>query len=228
MKRVIVLALVLTMGFLLAGCGKNKSASTNENKQAQNQETEGENNKAGQKMGDLMKQGEYVGKQIAQALQNNERLKCTYRVAGDEGEMLTEVYMQGDKYRSTMNANGEEMTSLFDGNVHYTWNNSTKKGFKMDSKCLEELQAPDEPETVEDMDVDLDSYKTTDELLEQETQMSCEKTGQFETTPPSDVEFVDQCEMLKQQMQMLEKMQNSIPEEYMQQMQQMQNVPNVQ
>jgi predicted small lipoprotein YifL len=225
MKNIAIISLVFVLGFALAGCGKNKAAPANQNQQTnQTQESGGENNKMGKKISDVMKQGQYVGKQIAEALQRNERLKCTYKVSSDDEEMLTEVYMEGEKYRSKMTSGGEEINVIYDGKVHYNWTASTKKGMKMESSCLEELQTPDEPEQVEDVDLDIDQYKTTDEILQEEVEMSCDKTGPIDFSPPSDVDFMDQCEMLKKQMEMVEQMQNSMPEEYLQQMQQMQNI----
>ena len=225
MKKILIFSLLIVVGFAFAGCGKKQSNESGQNqKTSQSQQAEGENNKAGKKLSDVMKQGEYVGKQIQEALQRKERLKCTYRISDNEEEMLTEVYMEGEKYRSKMTDGKEEMISIFDGKVHYNWTTSTKKGMKMDSSCLEELQVPDDAEQVEDIDQEIDSYKTTDEILDQELEMSCDKTGTIDFAPPTDVEFIDQCEMLKKQMQMVEQMQNSMPEEYLQQMQQMQNI----
>ncbi|MEA1926226.1 MAG: hypothetical protein U9M90_03210 [Patescibacteria group bacterium] len=150
-----------------------------------------------------------AGNQTREAIQNNKRVKCVYQIANQSEESekdSVEIFIDGDKYRSTSITEEQIFRAIFDGKTYYSWLFGEKSGTKMSNECIKELKVDDQPEEGEGGDVDLDNFKTVDEILGQNLDMKCEETGPFDLVLPEDVEFIDQCEMLKNQMRMIEQM----------------------
>ena len=74
----------------------------------------------------------------------------------------------------------------------------------MASSCAEEFEQG-VVDTESDGDVDLDTYKTSSELFDEKVSVNCTKSSFVDLSIPDDVNFVDQCELLKQQRAAIEK-----------------------
>lgn len=223
MKKLIIVAVVLTVGFVAVGCGKKQSAQQEGSKDEMKKGIERVDGEDGpsDKLGEVLKKGELMGEQIQNAIQKGETLECTYRVSEADENSVIKTYISGEKYKSVVTTDGEEFNALFDGKTQYSWSSmGEKKGVKMSSECMEDLGEEVDDET-DDM-ADYEDFKTTSEILDQEVEMSCNKAGKIDFSVPSDVEFVDQCEMLKTQMKQMEQLKNSMPEDMMKEMQNMQ------
>lgn len=225
MKKLIIVAVVLTVGFVAVGCGKKQSAQQGGEKgemQAGAEHVDGKDGPS-DKLGDVLKKGELVGEQIQSAIQKGDALECTYRMSEADENSVVKTYIAGEKYKSIVTTNGEEFNAIFDGETQYSWNSlGEKKGVMMSLKCMEELEGEDEMDDGTDEEEDFEEFKTTSEILDQDIGMSCSKAGKIDFSVPGDIEFVDQCEMLKTQMKQMEQMQQSIPEDMMKEMQNMQ------
>lgn len=214
MKKTVIFAVIVAVSFLAVGCNK---------KQAQKPGAENNEQQKNESMTkDANSQMEYLGEQIKDAITKGEKLECVYSTSDSEGEQSVKMYMSGEKYKSVVTADGEEFNSLFDGEAQYSWPSTEKEGIKMSAECVEEFGVEDE--SMENMDdyEDFDNFRTTDEVLEQDLEMTCNKISEIDFSVPSDVKFVDQCEMVKNQMQQMQQLQDSLPEGMMEQMQQMQ------
>ena len=225
MKKLIIVAVVLTVGFVVVGCGKKQSPQQ-EGEKAKTQmggESADDKNGPSDKLGNVLEKGALMGEQIQNAIQKGDTLECTYQVSEADENSVIKTYISGEKYKSVVTTNGEEFNAIFDGETQYSWSSlGEKKGVKMSSKCMEDLGGEEEADDEMEDEADYEDFKTTSEILDQDVEMSCSKAGKIDFTIPSDVEFVDQCEMLKTQMKQMEQLQQSLPEDMMKEMQTMQ------
>lgn len=174
----------------LSGCGKDpdmqdeQAATVDENavkEQAIKEVVDGE-------AGEL-----YTG--IAQG----KKMKCEYTLEmPDTEETKVVIYLDGMKYRTEIQAesmNPERV--IFDGEAMYSWDDTMKQGMKMDMNCMEEFeqivgdQAFDEELGVFD--------PASEDFVKDLPDMQCEEVGEVDLSIPDDVEFMDQCEMLREQ-----------------------------
>ncbi len=143
---------------------------------------------------------------FAKSIELKEKMECDYKVVDEETKktLKAKIYVEGDVYRSITWESDDKVYSVFDGEVFYGWSDRSKKGFSMASSCAEEF----EQNTVDiesDGDVDLDTYKTSSELFDEKVSMNCKESSFVDLSIPDDIDFVDQCELLKQQRDAIEK-----------------------
>ncbi len=195
MKKQIYLVLLLLMFFLAAGfgCGKSDEAKTEEGTSAL-EDSDGS-----------------LVSDFKDALKLKKKMMCTYKVS-DQGQAYEHIsYVEGEKYRTEYSAAGVDYTSIFDGKTMYTWDENTKQGTKVDMACLDELQTADSEEESLD-DADYEEYQSSEDMLNTGLNVSCRQVSAIDFSVPADVQFVDQCALLKQQMESLENLQEQLPD----------------
>lgn len=136
--------------------------------------------------------------------EENDKIDCLYSLEDEDTSEQIEahVFFDGEKYRSIVNASSGRNYSIFDGENYYAWSEATKKGLKMSKACLGEI-GDEEAETDSDNDLDFDSYQSAESLFNKKSKVSCVEANQVDFDIPEDVEFFDQCEMLKKQIELI-------------------------
>ena len=120
------------------------------------------------------------------------KMECVYK----EGESEVKTYIDGMKSKSVIASKEGEMISIFDGNDFYGWNVKTKEGYVMKKTCMEEL-AKNVPKVEGGENSNPADFETTEDILKDTSMDKCKETGSIDFTIPKDINFVDQCEMMK-------------------------------
>lgn len=143
---------------------------------------------------------------LIKSIELKEKIECDYKAIDEDTKeaLKAKIYVEGDTYKSITWKNDEELYSIFDGEVFYNWSNLSKDGFMMANSCVEEFEGS-VPEIDGDGDVDLDTYKTSSELFDEKVSMNCKEGSFVGFSIPDDINFVDQCELLKQQREAIKK-----------------------
>lgn len=150
---------------------------------------------------DLIEKGKEVANKnegivggLKNILNGGASLKC-------ESEDGWVTYTNGSSFRSEGITEGKKQVVLMNDGVMYTWNPETMSdGLKMSKNCLSEIQKnlnlPEEQGievfddfSVESMEEDVKSGK-----------INCKPSTEGEFKVPTNVQFVDQCEIMKEQM----------------------------
>lgn len=143
------------------------------------------------------------------AIASGRPMQCTYEYqSSDGGVMQATVFIEGKKYRMETNVAGMTGTVLSDGETMYTWSTDTRKGTKMELSCLDSLkgEADMAPSQAEEYG------KTPEDALKGKTGITCRPADQADFTVPSDVDFIDQCALLKKSSEMMKNYQDQIPQ----------------
>lgn len=143
---------------------------------------------------------------IKDAMGLGKTMQCTYSMQDGTNTIQSTVLVDGQKFRATTTTNGEVMNVISDGKTQYLWSDKTRQGFKIDMTCLENLKKslPESTQNIpnttpEDISEDFDTARN----------VSCQPATINESngfTIPTNVQFVDQCEMLQQSTRVLEQM----------------------
>lgn len=135
---------------------------------------------------------------LMDVLKMGKAVKCTGTYTGEEGSMDMTVYASGEKSYSEMTFDlGEEGTmesySIYDGDWMYSWNNMGMAS-KMKVSDMEEL-AGDMPEAEDYEGADAE----TPQAFQQDFNYKCRPwiADNSKFTPPSDIEFVDLTQTMK-------------------------------
>lgn len=148
---------------------------------------------------------------IKDAMGLGQKMKCTYSVPDDTKQPITStIIVDGQKYKFTTEMNGEISYGIFDGETQYMWSGVTKQGLKMTKSCLDELN-----KTVSKNEENRpSSAPTTPQSFEQSfggaENVKCEPTNE-DFSLPANVNFVDQCEMMRNSLKSLEGIKDSLP-----------------
>ncbi len=188
MKKIAIFALVAMFVIFAAGC---KKTSQNQNQgTTQNRETERE-------------QSGVIGS-IKDAMGLGKKMKCTYKYSfgGQTDESV--VYIDGKKYKSSYDMNGQKSNNFFDGEVSYTWNEGAKTGTKISMKCMEEIGNMYKNEEQE-QNQNQNRLKAGEEAFEDAVDTKCEPTNE-NISLPSGIAFTDQCDQIKTQMKEIQQM----------------------
>jgi len=198
MKKTTILVLAVVLVFVMTGCTKKQ----------QGQETDGGSvdQMAKKEQKDEVNS---MFENIKDAMSSGKKMKCTYTVTQGENVMKSEAFVQGEKYKSVMTFNDQSTHMVFDGESSYTWTNQAKQGMKMSKECIEDLEK-DVEEMAEDVE-ETEQYHAEDPF-ENAVDVKCENVSSIDFSLPSDVEFVDQCEMMKNQQKQMEKAMEGLPE----------------
>jgi hypothetical protein len=191
MKKTLTIFSLLLAVVFLAGCEKK----TEQNAATQNE-------KASQKSG--------VITSIKDAMNLGKKMKCTYSMQISGKDFQTEAYVDGKNHKTITIIDGAKNYSVFDGDMVYTWSDKDKMGTKMSMKCMDDLKAQTEtnpqtsPSAAENIKANADDFKDA-------ANVSCEPVSSIDLTVPNDVKFTDNCEMLKQSLEMMNKYKNQVP-----------------
>jgi hypothetical protein len=179
---------------IFSGCGQKADNSGGENKK--NQEMSQEKNQGG------------VISSIKDAMGLGKTMRCTYRIQGGNGNMEMVSYVKGKSYMSETNVGGSVQKSIFNEDGMFSWSEKTRQGTKMSRKCMEELEkaAPEEEQSNSPQVPDADA----EEAFSGATDVKCEE-AEVDFSVPTDVNFVDQCEMMKKMMDSANEMKNRLP-----------------
>jgi hypothetical protein len=148
---------------------------------------------------------------IKDAMGLGQKMKCTYSDKDGSGVSST-VFVDGQKFKFTTEANGEKMYGVFDGDTQYMWTADAKKqGWKMTKACTEELGKTAEKMT-EGSSTSTATPQDFQESFDSAENVRCEPAGSEDFSIPADITFVDQCEMIRDSMKALEQMKGQLPE----------------
>lgn len=199
-----MVGLFLVMG--LSGCGQADKA--NEVKEQTSLGAGGSNvlnqDTAGAEEETTEGEGGLVDK-LKNAISSGKKMKCTYKMADGNGETEVITYLQGDKYKTEILIGEMRTMSVFDGEAMYSWVLGQKVGTKMTMDCIDSLDT--KGETVADIRGENIPEGEGDEFVEtllDAQNLSCVDADEVDFSIPSDVNFSDQCEMLKSQQKMIE------------------------
>ena len=179
MKKISLIA-ILFAATLFAGCGDKV------------QELKDTKNNISSKV----EEGKSLVGGLKDAMKNGVTMKCT----GDDEDGTWVTYTNGKNFRTEVTTEGKQQRIIMKDNVSYVWEKDAKTGIKMDKKCMEDFQKSlgIDIETFED-----DNFGFTSEDLEAEEaegKAKCSPSTDADFSVPSDINFTDQCEMLKKQM----------------------------
>lgn len=148
---------------------------------------------------------------IQDAMTLGEKLKCTYSAQAGSGTSST-IFIDGQKFKSVTDVNGEKMYGLFDGETQYTWTTGTQKqGFKMTKACMEEL-AKTAPQTTANNNGGNTTPQDLQKSFDAAQNVSCEAATGEDFSVPTDIVFADQCEMIRNSMKALEDIKGQLPD----------------
>lgn len=201
MKKIALGTLVIAFALTLSACGEKAQ----EKKPA----------------GEMMKEkSSGVISSIKDAMGMGKKMKCTYKMKNAGGEFEAVTYIEGEKYKSETAAMGMKMAAVYDGEDMYTWQEGQKTGMKMTKACQEEMEAMDTGEEMEEQE----EMKVGVEAFDGAMNVDCEAASSIDFSVPSDIEFTDQCAMMKQMQGQAVDMQKQA-EEMMKNMPDMPNMP---
>jgi len=148
---------------------------------------------------------------LKDAMKNGVAMKCESK--GDDWV----TYTNGKEMRGEGTEDGASQAMLVTSGVTYTWNTTTKTGFKIDKKCLENFQKDMNAAqgNISEQQYEKDFSFEDLEAEEEAGGIKCSPTTEADFSVPTDVKFEDQCKMMKAQMgeyeEQMKKMQNEIP-----------------
>lgn len=204
MKKLSFITLGLFLALILSGCGSVQKSNDNNNKTNSELEELGfqENQNNGAK-----ESGENgIVAKIKNAISAGKKMKCTYKMSDESGDTEVITYIQGDKYKTEIILGQMKTLSIFDGDVMYSWSEGQKTGTKMEMDCIDSLdiKGETESEAVTENAVATEDQDDFVKTLSEADNLNCEDAGDVNFDVPSDITFVDQCEMLKSQQKMIE------------------------
>lgn len=206
MKKAIFIGIVMISTIFLGGCGSdNSKVGEKSGVQNDNSKMDEDMNKKGEGAdgsGVVENEGGMLNK-LKSAISSGKKMKCTYKISDTDGEMEITTYMQGDKYKTEADFGQMKTVSVFDGDGMYSWSVGEKTGTKMTMDCMKSLSAdiPEEKTTQDNVPKDEEEFVDS---LEDAKNLKCESFDDVDFEIPSDVEFADQCEMLKSQQKLME------------------------
>ncbi|MDH4330886.1 MAG: hypothetical protein OEV93_05030 [Candidatus Moranbacteria bacterium] len=194
MKKVLLVTIMIFSVMILSGCFKKaaKEQGKEEGVQVQEQEQKQEMKSEMERAMEMIRSGN--------------RVMCQYRVMSEGQENVMTTYVEGKRYRMQMQFGEGEMNSVFDGENMHTWMKGQSQGTKMSMQCQKELggeQAIDETQEEAEMSEDVE------DVFFGAFNIKCENVNNIDFSVPKNVQFVDQCEMLRQQREMIKKMQSN-------------------
>ncbi|HHQ45127.1 MAG TPA: hypothetical protein ENN13_03215 [Candidatus Altiarchaeales archaeon] len=132
---------------------------------------------------------------MAQAMASGGSYKCTYNYEG----LQTTSWVMGEKFKSTSVLTGMEFNSISDGVWIYSWNSDESQGMKLRISDFQDIQEQD----------DLQDYPDMEEIARFARDVDCrpEALSQAFFTPPSNIEFIDVGEQMRQMQEMMQQYQ---------------------
>jgi len=193
--------IIATIG--LAGCGNKTVNKLNDAKDDVVSKVE-----QGKEMAE---EGKSLVGGLKEAMKKGVTMKCV--ADSPDGHWVT--YTNG-KYSKTegTTTDGHEMAIVINKEATYSWDKKTKKGQKMDKKCMEEFQKNFGGSAMVDDNKEKKLDNFTPENLEAEEadgKLKCSPSTKADFSVPSDVQFIDQCQLMTKQM---DKLKQQMPEAF--------------
>ena len=183
-KKLITFLLIAGAALFLSACDGNKNA--------EEEMISVEMNNGSAQVGMSKEQGE-----LARLMAKGAKVRCEYALREGDDEMKTTLYLEGEKFRTEVNSKDIEAVGIFDGEYYYNWTkgNGMKQGSKMSRECSEEMGG--EVEGNEEMGGGM-QFRSAQEIEDQEVElkMNCMEVDEIDFSVPSEVDFVDTCEMM--------------------------------
>lgn len=176
MKKILIIMPMLAAAVFLSGCSDGgKSPAVKETVETKESS-----------------QDSLIGS-LKDAIGLGKKMEC---VSKEDG-METRSYIDGTKYKAVSETKEGKMVMVFDGKDFHMWNEKTKEGFVMTKSCIDGLnKGVSKMEGAEDVSGD-GNFRSTEEIIAEESLDNCKETGPIDFTVPTDVKFVDQCELMK-------------------------------
>lgn len=146
-----------------------------------------------------------IEEHLQEAMNTGKKMKCNYSfVDEDDGEISSKAWIWGDKNKVISTVTGRQEIVVFDGNTFYNWNEGELKGAKMNKDCVDSLPKEGADENGNDADKETFGEFETSEQIIARANGNCKETDEeIDFTVPSNVEFMDTCDLLKKQMELL-------------------------
>jgi len=181
MKKIFLGMLVFAFAFTLSACGKKAPEVLPGAENAPTQTQENPTADSG------------VISSIKDAMGLGKKMECTYADNLNGAALSAVVQVDGKNYKSVSDLNGKKIYSVMKDGVMYSWGEiSGIPATKIDLSCLQDLKK-NLPPSQQAASPDQDPLKSFDNA----TKVSCKPAGNIDISVPSDVQFQDQCEMMK-------------------------------
>ncbi len=211
MKKVKYIFLGLVMITILSGCQK-KNENNVENiisteKMQTIQSTEKKDNNTEKSNNEKLTNDTdktTLGK-IKTAITSGKKMECTYNTKEDGKFIKMKTYFDGKKYKNEIEFNGEKAYSVFDGQNSYSWAENSAEGTKINMDCLKEFETITSIETTDENENDTDKNDVS-EMFDGAMDLNCHNIKTIDFSIPNDIKFIDQCEMLKKQRDLIKNM----------------------
>lgn len=179
MQKILLGTLVIVFALTLSACGNKVQNQEQEKNQVQEQKTE---NSGG------------VISSIKEAMGLGKKMECTYTNKIGDQEVTAITWVDGKNFKSSSEIDGRKMYSVMKDETMYTWGEGVPVASMLKLSCMQELEK-DLPKT-EGQEAK-SSVKDPGEAFEDATNVSCKPVASVDISVPSDVQFTDQCEMIK-------------------------------
>ncbi|MEF3691817.1 MAG: hypothetical protein V3574_02035 [Candidatus Moraniibacteriota bacterium] len=200
MKKIFLISFSLMMIFVLSGCGKEAEKADEINPTSGGESLAESDSSTPKEAADTNKN---PLEKLRLDLSSGKKIKCTYKMSDENGDLEVITYAQGDKYRTEMIIGGLKNYSIFDGESTYTWSEGQKTGIKISLDCLSDLESEDVG-AQEEVEVENETEADFAESLKDAKNLKCEDYQEADFEIPAGIEFVDQCDLLEAQQKMLE------------------------
>jgi hypothetical protein len=191
---------------VISGCGKDDDNAKQKENQASSGNVSEEKGSEEGVLGGMMDEFSKI--------KDGESMKCIYTIKMGEDEFQSETYVEGEKFKSISVIDSTETAKtymIFDGEDQYSWAEGQTEGFKMSKECADEIGG--ESEEVDDSDLaDAVDVAEVDDIFENAVDVKCEPIEDIDFSIPEGINFIDQCEMLRKQMEQIEELGGAVPE----------------
>lgn len=195
MKKILLGIFVLGAVVLVSGCAKKTNPEPGPKGTGEEQKTEGR-----------------IISSIKDAIGLGKKMECTYTYKSGEETITTKAYIEGKKYKGESEFMGKKQLMVFDGETMYSWSESEKKGTKWSQSCMEEINKENEPEKNSDISKPTeDEIKDASEAFKDAMDVKCTDVASIDFSVPSDIEFSDMCQQLKEMQEKFKNMGDNLP-----------------
>lgn len=200
MKKQLLIFAIFVSIFVFSGCAKKETYNL-EDRTALQASTEEDSEK-------VSIEPNISFADLVSSIEENKKLDCKHLVRDEEtlNQIETHTYIDGEKYKSiTYTTDGDTLYSIFDGEAFYFWSKKSGQGFKMAKECTDQFQNTQQDNEDDGEILELDSFKTSAELFDKNGAINCVPTDYVNVSIPAEVVFADQCDMLKKQMEEMQR-----------------------
>ncbi len=136
-------------------------------------------------------------------LQKETPIKCVANIEG--GKSVT--YIKGNEMKTETTIGDTTMISVIKDKDMFSWKKGDSTGQKMNQDCMKELQNKYGQKNDAN---DFNSAIQKIESKESAGKITCEPVSKIDLNIPTNINFTDQCKILKEQMQKTEQIQKQI------------------